>query len=419
MSDTLIIRFTATKDLYDWVSLDSSGTLSSSGKSPLAAVAGLAKNCKVILLAPALSVLRLSAKIPIKGEAKIRNALPFALEEQVAGNIEAQHFAFSKASATGQIPVAVIEKQLLNNWLSEFEAAGVMINSLYAESEGLTALPATISLLIDGDTTIIQDHLGEYTITDTESLQFILEMILEQHNEAMTNDAAMVPVNILIYCSNEFHEQQQSLWDRLRMLAENVEIKLLADGTLPFLAAQVTNNKCINLLQGVYAPKSDLNIEWGPWKLPAAMLGSLVLLLLVIKGLSFWQLNQTETKLDAAAVTILQQTFPDAANSSDPWGTLQSRLGSSTLEGSEESIGFAITLQTLAQAFKAAPNLKLETLSFRAGIIDLQLVAPDVDALDKLRQQIAESEEFDATIQSANPDKDVIKGRVQITRSST
>ena len=48
-------------------------------------------------------------------------------------------------------------------------------------------------------------------------------------------------------------------------------------------------------------------------------------------------------------------------------------------------------------------------------VLDLQLLAPDVGSLDKLRQLIADSGEFDATIQSANPDKDVIKGRLQIT----
>jgi type II secretory pathway component PulL len=56
----------------------------------------------------------------------------------------------------------------------------------------------------------------------------------------------------------------------------------------------------------------------------------------------------------------------------------------------------------------------METLSYRSGEIDLQLLAPDVAALDQLRQKISEPGKFVAEIQSANPDNDVIKGRVQI-----
>jgi type II secretory pathway component PulL len=57
----------------------------------------------------------------------------------------------------------------------------------------------------------------------------------------------------------------------------------------------------------------------------------------------------------------------------------------------------------------------METLSFRGGELDLQLTAPDVAALDRLRQLISEAGQFTAEIQSANPDEDLIKGRIQIT----
>ena len=56
----------------------------------------------------------------------------------------------------------------------------------------------------------------------------------------------------------------------------------------------------------------------------------------------------------------------------------------------------------------------METVSFRSGVLDLQLIAPDVAALDRLRQLISDPGRFSAEIQSANPSDDVIKGRMHI-----
>jgi len=415
MPETLIIRFTKADEQVDWVIIDSNGAASAAVRGTLAEAATQADNRKVLILAPAISVLRMQVNIPLKGTAKIRQALPYALEEQLAGNIETQHFAFSKADSSGPIPVAIIDHELIQDWLQRLELVGLRAAGLFAESDGIAALPATMSILIDGDTTIIRDHLGEFTITDTGTLQMVLEMLLDQHSETMENDATTVPVKLLAYCSDEINESYQELWDRLRMRTETVEIKILGDGALPFIASHIAGNNGVNLLQGTYAPKSNLNIEWGPWRLPTALLASFLLLALVFKGVLFWQLSREEATLDAAASEVLRLTFPDAGEVADPWSALQSRLGTTTTSAPVNGPGFAEALAALTSAFAQTPNIRMETLAFRSGIVDLQLLAPNVDALDKLRQQIGESGVFTATIQSANPDKDVIKGRMQIT----
>jgi general secretion pathway protein L len=415
MSETLIVRFNARDERVEWVVVDQAGGVSASTRGALAEAAPLAENRRLMAVAPANSVLRVTANIPLKGATKIRQALPFALEEQLAGDIDAQHFAFSKPDSNRNIPVAVVERPLMRHWLERLETAGLRADSFRVESDGVPSVPATVNLLIEDETAIIRDHLGAYLVTDTGSLQIVLEMLLDQHSDTMENDATVVPVNVIAYCDEATHARFSDMWERLRMRAENVDVKILTDGALPFLAAQLAGSEGINLLQGDYAPKSDINFEWEPWRLPAALLAGCLLLTLAIKGLQFWQLTTTEAALDAAATQVLQQTFPDAGETGDPWNALQSRLGTATSTTVTASgPGFGKTISVLADAFAATPALRMQTMVFRAGVLDLQLLAPDVSSLDKLRQQIAESGAFDATIQSANPDKDVIKGRLQI-----
>ena len=119
MSENLIIRFSAASDAVDWVTVDANGVANAPVHGTLAEAAACADERTVVVLTPASSVLRLQANIPLRGAVKIRQALPFALEEQLAGDIEAQHFAFSKANSSGRIPVAIVDDELIQGWLGQ------------------------------------------------------------------------------------------------------------------------------------------------------------------------------------------------------------------------------------------------------------------------------------------------------------
>jgi len=417
MPETLTLKFSAGDEQVDWVIIDDAGTTTSAGRGELAELVAAADQRRVIVVVPAISVLRVAVAIPLKGAAKIRQALPFALEEQIAGKIEDQHFAFRKADAAGLTPVAVVADALMEAWLKRLLENGIRADAIYCESDGIPALPATISILVDGNNSIIRDASGEFTVTDSTSMPVILEMLLDQHAEAMENDATAVPANVLCYCDERTHRSYEELWSRLRMHTDSVESRIIADGALPFMAGQLARNEGINLLQGDYAAKADLNIDWEPWKLPGAMLAAFLLVVLVFQGASFWQLSRTEASLDAAAAQVLATTFPDAAGTADPWRALESRLGSRSAGGTGSIAigpGFAEAISVLTEAAKEVPELKMQTIGFRSGILDLQLRAPSVDALDQLRQKISDSGVFEASIQSANPSDDYIKGRMQI-----
>jgi general secretion pathway protein L len=361
-------------------------------------------------------VLRINARIPLKGAARIRQALPFALEEQLAGDIDQQHFAFRAKDDAGRTPVAVVEKQLLQEWIDRLDAAGLMPNAIYADSDALPSSPATITLLIEGDRALIRSDEGEVTAFDEGSLETVLELLLDAQAQKLENDATAVPVNLLVYCSDEARQRYEQLWDRQRMRVENLELKILPNGALPLLAGEIAQRAGVNLLQGNFAPKSELPIKWQDWRLAATLLAGFLVLNLAYKGAQLWQLNRADSALDAAALEVFQRAFPAAGEVNDPWNELRSRLGTEDGDSrAPEQTDLSESLEALSAAFAQTPGIRMETLSFRGGELDLQLTAPDVAALDRLRQLISEAGKFTAEIQSANPDEDLIKGRIQIT----
>jgi general secretion pathway protein L len=416
VSDTLVIKLpVADTDPADWVVVDAAGAIvAGPGTALLSELGAEAESRRIIALAPATKVLRLNANIPLKGANRIRQALPFALEEQLAGEVEDQHFACAPKDDAGRIPVAVVEKKLLAGWLEQLAANGLTPSSVITESDALPFTPATITVFMDGSQVVIRDVSGELAVVDDSSMHAVLELLLDKHADALENDAAIVPLDLIVYCNADAHKKHQNLWERLRLRIENLDIKIAVDGAMPLLAGHVLDSKGINLLQGEFAPRTDFPIEWSAWRVAAGLLAAFLILMLGLKGGEYWQLSRTDAALDAAAAEVLATTFPSAAGAADPWGELRARLGSAEQDEIGPQAGFAEALEALAVAFAATPGIRMETLSYRSGEIDVQLLAPDVAALDQLRQKITEPGKFVAEIQSANPDNDVIKGRVQI-----
>lgn len=455
MAETLVIRLPAAAEPAaapvadavapahaEWVVVDSTGALLQPATAgALSEAVAASENRRVFALAPASAVLRTTASIPLRSPAKIRQALPFALEEQLAREVDGQHFACGKRSATGEVEVAVVDETALTGWLDALTAAGLHFEGLFAESDALAALPATITVLVERDRVIIRDATGGSTVADHESLQAVLELLLEQDDatdvatddESDTETAADAadppaepagdgaepdgnePINLLVYCHPQVHERHAMLWEMLRLRVASLDVKLLEDGGLARLASELVNSGGVNLLQGPYAPKTDLGINWAQWRVAAVLLVGFAALFVVREGVDYWQLTRQEARLDAAASELLSNTFRNAGNPEDPWPELRSRLGViEAEEAAAQGPGFAEGMEVIAAAFAKTPDIEFEALSYRDGKLDVQLVAPDVEQLDQLRKRIIEPGTFAAEIQSANPDEDKIKGRMKI-----
>lgn len=415
---TQVLKLPATIDApVEWVAVDTAGQeIGVIQHGSLTDFAAQAAGSRILAMLPASQVLRVGADVPLKGATKIRQALPYALEEQLAGDVEQQHFACSNRDAAGRIPTAVVTRQLLRDWLEQLHSLDLKPTGVYAESDGVATAEATLTVFIDNDVVVTRSPDGEIAVVDEGSLQTILELLLDQQAEQLENDATVVPINILVYCDTAAHVSYQELWDRLRIRTENVEVRILADGALNWLAGPLLAGNGVNLLQGEFAPKTELPFSWQQWRVAALLLAGFLLLNLAYTGLSYWQLSRADAALDGAAKELLQATFAAGGDSRDPWGELRTRLGNVEQTGAPGAQAiFGGAVETLAKAFAATPGLRMETLSYRSGTVDLQLIAPDVAALDKLRQQISVDGRYAAEIQSANPSDDVIKGRIQIT----
>ncbi len=75
---------------------------------------------------------------------------------------------------------------------------------------------------------------------------------------------------------------------------------------------------------------------------------------------------------------------------------------------------FLPSLQQLGEALLQNEAAQIEAISYRAGVIDVRLTAPDVATLDSIQRIVSSSGRFRASIQSTDQVGDRVSSRIQI-----
>ena len=230
------------------------------------------------------------------------------------------------------------------------------------------------------------------------------------------NDEDEASGHLLVFCEPEAEQRFEHDWIALRHELASVDLNLLPDGVLPRLAVTVASGRGINLLQGRYGIRAEIGTMFKPWRYAAALLLALGVVGMAGKGVDYYRLTQEEFALKAQFTEIYREIRPqDSREILDPIGTVNSlRRGTG---GPTAAQVFLPSLQQLSIAIQQNSEATVEAISYRAGVIDVRLTAPDVATLNNIRQVVDNSGRFTATIQSTDSVGDQVSSRIQIRES--
>ncbi len=412
MAEFLVIHMGDTaSDPVRWIVADEHGNRHGEPASGALSEAALAvRERAVIVLVPASDILTVSADIPAKG-ARLLAALPFALEDQVADDIENLHFAAGARQADGSIPVAVVSRQKLAGWIARLEEAGIEAARLVPENHGLARVPNTLSMLVSG---------GQVMFNDGGRTEFVLAGVSPSEAIAATGvldegeDDGDASRHLLVYCEPSLAEKYETDWALLRHELSSVDLNLLPDGMLPRLAVTVASGAGINLLQGRFGPKTEFGGLFRPWRYAALLLLVFGLVGIVGKAADYYRLSGEQQALKAQFAEEYRRIRPnDTREIVDPVGTVSSlrRMQGTSADGPQV---FLPSLKQLAQAVAGNTAVRIEAISYRAGVVDVRLTAPDIPTLDKIVQAVGTSGQFSASMQSADRVGEQVNSRIQI-----
>ena len=421
----LVIRLGETGAAH-WIAVDNTGArLGPPSSGLLSAAAAAIGDRKVIVLVPGVEILTTTVDIPLKSAARIQAALPFALEESVADDVDKLHFAAGPRRENGQIPVSVVRRDKLQAWIDGLHEAGISPTSIIADNQGLARIPGTISLLFSENQLCINDGgdtelvLQGFSPGDGLAAIGAFDNGQEDRQSDAENGAADTPRHVLVYCEAGVDERYSQDWIGIRHDFDSVDIKILPDGILPRLAVTVATGVGVNLLQGEFGAKTEYASLFQPWKVAAILLLAFTVTMFASKSVDYYKLRSLEAQLQERFLAEYRQIVPGATDIRDPLAAVSSLRARAAGSGSDSPELLLHSLRQLSRAMQRNQTAHIEAISFRGGVVDIRLSAPSVAVLDSIRQIIDESGTFAARILSTDQDGDVVNSRIQIQANGT
>lgn len=406
MADPLLIRLPrAPHQLPTWL-LTGAGTEPSPESGPLELLAARASGRRVIVLVPGTEVLLTQAQLPpARSAVKLQQLVPYALEEQLAEDIDALHFAIGRP-AGARTPVAVVARRKMDEWLALLRANRIEPAALYADSELLPANPSQAVALLEDDSVTVRPPSGGALILPVEALGEALE-------SASGADAAAR--GLILYASAQDWARHSARVEALRERFEDIQVQLLPGDPLLLFAQQLPAAAATNLLQGPYAPVGATASGWRAWRVAAVLLVVLVALHLIGQGIELVTLKERNSRLAAAIDQVFHAAMPGTHDTEEARRRMQERL--KQVRAAEAAGGFLSGLGALAEARATAPGTHLQAVSFTSGVLELRLSAPSIEALNRLTQAL-EHQGWQARLTSGTPHGAGFAGSIRMRRGS-
>jgi general secretion pathway protein L len=364
--------------------------------APLAELAAQTTNCRVIVFVPAADVRLATVDIPARSPQKVLQAAPYALEEQIAEDVETLHFAIGSRLPAGGYPIAVVARARMSAWLDQLVEHGIHADALVPEQ---LALPWTsddrVHLIEDKGTLIARTAAFQSFSCVADDLPIYLQIADPDNRYALR-------VFVTPASSPDFTQ-----------LGRPVELLPGHRSALEVLVKHWREQDSINLLQGVYSQRQQMDRVWGPWRLAAGLAAAWLVLALLVQGLQAYKFHRATVEQDAHNVQRYQTLFPDEQRIVDLATQAEQKLA--TLRSGGATNGVMRLLEPVAAAMTAVPGLAIQNLQFRDGAIYLSLTGRDLQTLEHLRAWFGEHPGTALEVQSANSGSDGVQIRLKLS----
>jgi general secretion pathway protein L len=338
--------------------------------------------------------------LPTRSRAKILQALPYALEDQLLDPPESLHFAFENV-AEGGLAVAVTAHTRLRGWLSALHAAGLRPVSLAPLSLALPVAPGTWTMAF-ADNEIVwrsSSHSGSGCPRQSDLPQLLVSALRDSIADGAPPERLVVigaPADI------DVGSWGQGLAVPLEMDNRH------AVEDLPFVQPP------INLLQGEYAVAGEWRELARPY-LPAAALLLLWLAGGAISDVAEWVglqrqhlVNQGEMK------NILLTSFAETKTVINPAQQMQRAVEQLQLRYGVQAAGDLLPLLgRIAPALPRDGRVRLQSLSYVDKALTLNLTAADDPSLESLKRVLADNR-VEVDVQNVNRRANQIEARLRV-----
>lgn len=354
---------------HRWVQTDRQGRPRQSGESLDLGDLPAPEHGGRVAVVPGETVLTRRVEVPARNRARLLAALPYALEDDLAEDVEALHFALFRWRPGAPATVAVVSRAHMDDWVGRLAGAGLAADALVPDYLLLPRHPQAAHTLARERRGLLVTRGPELTGATFEE-----DLLEAWWNELSRGDPPVAASDAdLARRLVDLGAGRVSEWRLGQDLAD-----WLDKGPQAQPAAQ--------LLQGDYAPRRP-ETSRRPWQAAAALALAALLVHSAVDAYEYVWLKRREARLEAEIAALARRALPPDSRLVNPRLQVQRRLaalGAAAGEGGGELGPY------LAALARGLPNTRarLEALEWRAGTLQVRVVVPDFASLERLRDQL-------------------------------
>jgi general secretion pathway protein L len=331
--------------------------------------------------------------LPSRNRAKALQAVPFALEERLANNVEDLHFVILEQRG-GEAVVAVAERARMQSWREAASALGRPLDVLLPDYL-LLPLHAQVAFTIvryaEGRI-LLRGKDGGGFAADDMAIEVWWRELNDAHAALATNDRMLA--NRLI----ERGATQVRLWD-------------IGQEYPNWLQPADTFAGSANLLQGDFAP-AHRRSGWGEWRAAAFLLALAAAVRVGVDGFETVSLSSQNRQLDADIRQVFQETFPEVKNIVN--ARLQMEQKAKQRLAGDIGAGEIQALLAVLAGAKSTAGADFEEVSYEDRVLTVQCVVPDFAALDRLKQRLGADARIKVELLSSGARENKVTGRLRL-----
>lgn len=411
MSETLLIHYNiddaqqATWSLCN-VAGELTGKITSGSLAELSAVA--ADHPAIVLLnSQCLHINQL--QLPTQNLQKLLKAVPYAIEEFIADDIDDFHFVISKNKHDGSTSVVGINENTLKNIIQIFQAANINVEKIIPDALCLAADSNQWVCLNHENTSYLQTDITNGMLLSHDLLPYVITNKLQDETQTR-------PEKILLFSEQE----NATAFDALKaesIPGDDIEIVNIVYNTHPLVVfcGNYKQAMALNLLQYKFKPKRKTSGYWQHWRLAASLAAIWLVLHLGLTGFQHSQLKDSNIATHAMIEKIYKKSFPKSRKIVNPRVQMEQKLKElkGTTGNSSQGLIFLLaeSFGTLSHDKK---NITLQSLTFRNNRMDIGLESSNLQAVENLNKSLNNNKKIKSEITSSSSEKDKVKGNLRI-----
>lgn len=348
-------------------------------------VSSLIKGQPLVLLIPAHDVLLTHTTLATSNARQLRQALPYALEEQLIGELEEQHFVWNDSKA-GELNVAVIERPRLKQWLELLKQHKLRAKAI---------LPDLFILPISENIPTIWHRGGQVFVRTGPLSGFSCpeDMAPLLIDNAFPEDAGEDERKARFYADTDDADWH----DSFTQVAESQPDRLLRQS--------IQEGLPLNLMQGYQDESmSTFARQWKRWRTAAVFALITLGIMAGLEGVQVWNLKQRLAQAEADNLTQFQAIFPDITGVTAV--DIRSRVMSEIkrLEQSRGQGGDSFSplpqMGIVARVFQQTGSLKVTEIRKSRDQLIIAFEAPGIEQVEQLKQILVQQLGFEPDMKS-------------------